>query len=63
LLIDLYQLPPVVRDDSERILSRFYNSPFFFSAKALQEVPLVTVELMKVYRQQDEGFLNFECSP
>ncbi|AQW90216.1 helix-turn-helix domain-containing protein [Elizabethkingia anophelis] len=58
LIGDLYQLPPVVRDDSERILSRFYNSPFFFSAKALQEVPLVTVELMKVYRQQDEEFLE-----
>ncbi|NAW51967.1 AAA family ATPase [Elizabethkingia argentiflava] len=58
LIGDLYQLPPVVREDSERILSKFYPSPFFFSAKALQEVPLLTVELTKVYRQQDEAFLE-----
>ena len=58
LIGDLYQLPPVVRDDSERILSQFYQSPFFFSARALQQIPLITVELMKVYRQKDEGFLE-----
>lgn len=58
LIGDLYQLPPVVRDDSERILSRFYNTPFFFSAKALENIPLITVELTKVYRQQDEEFLE-----
>lgn len=33
---DLYQLPPVVRD--EYILSMYYSSPFFFHAKALEEV-------------------------
>lgn len=58
LVGDLYQLPPVVRDDSERILSKFYETPFFFSAKALQNVRLVTVELTTVYRQQDEEFLG-----
>lgn len=55
---DLYQLPPVVRDDSERILSKYYETPFFFSAKALQNVRLITVELTTVYRQQDEEFLE-----
>ncbi|WP_228412878.1 AAA family ATPase [Chryseobacterium sp. G0162] len=58
LVGDLYQLPPVVRDDSERILSKFYETPFFFSAKALQDVRLITVELTTVYRQQDEEFLE-----
>lgn len=58
LIGDLYQLPPVVRDDSERILSKFYETPFFFSAKALQKVRLITVELTTVYRQQDEEFLE-----
>lgn len=58
LVGDLYQLPPVVRDDSERILSKFYETPFFFSAKALQNVRLITVELTTVYRQQDEEFLE-----
>lgn len=58
LIGDLYQLPPVVRDDAAQILSKFYETPFFFSAKALQKVSLVTVELMKVYRQKDEEFLD-----
>lgn len=58
LIGDLYQLPPVVRDDSESILSKFYETPFFFSAKALQNVRLITVELTTVYRQQDEEFLE-----
>ena len=53
---DLYQLPPVVRD--ENILKEYYNSPFFFSAKALENMNLVTIELTKVYRQKDETFLN-----
>lgn len=53
---DLYQLPPVVRD--ENILSQYYESPFFFSSKALKEMNLVTIELTKVYRQKDENFLE-----
>lgn len=53
---DLYQLPPVVRD--EYLLQKYYPSPFFFSAKALQEVQLITVELQKVYRQNEGNFLD-----
>lgn len=58
LIGDLYQLPPVVRDDSEGILSKFYQTPFFFSARAFQGIPLVTVELTKVYRQENPEFLE-----
>ncbi len=53
---DLYQLPPVVRD--EHVLKRYYNSPFFFESHALKEVPLITIELTTVYRQTDETFLE-----
>lgn len=53
---DLYQLPPVVRD--ENILKEFYDSPFFFDSLALKELPLITLELTKVYRQKDEAFLE-----
>ena len=53
---DLYQLPPVVRD--ENVLKMFYNSPFFFESYAVREVPLITIELTKVYRQKDEKFLE-----
>ncbi|MFP3833517.1 AAA family ATPase [Chryseobacterium sp. SIMBA_028] len=58
LIGDLYQLPPVVKDDSEKILSKYYQTPFFFSAQALQRIPLITVELTKVYRQQNKEFLE-----
>ncbi|WP_346986477.1 helix-turn-helix domain-containing protein [Chryseobacterium sp. POE27] len=53
---DLYQLPPVVRD--EHILKLYYNSPFFFDSHAIKEIPLITIELTKVYRQSDENFLG-----
>lgn len=53
---DLYQLPPVVRD--EHVLKMFYNSPFFFDSLAIKDIPLLTIELTKVYRQTDQGFLE-----
>lgn len=53
---DLYQLPPVVRD--EHILKMFYQSPFFFDSLAIKDIPLLTIELTKVYRQTDEEFLE-----
>lgn len=52
---DLYQLPPVVRD--EHVLKQFYASPFFFESLAIKELPFITIELEKVYRQTDEEFL------
>lgn len=53
---DLYQLPPVVRD--EHILKQYYPSPFFFESYALKELPVITLELTTVYRQKDEKFLD-----
>jgi ATP-dependent DNA helicase PIF1 len=53
---DLYQLPPVVRD--EYILKQFYASPYFFESYAVKETALMTLELTTVYRQKDEKFLD-----
>ncbi len=53
---DLYQLPPVVRD--ENVLKQYYQSPFFFESYALKELQLITLELTTVYRQKDERFLE-----
>ncbi len=55
---DLYQLPPVVKPENERILQTFYPSPFFFEAKALEGLHLLTVSLTTVYRQTDPVFLT-----
>lgn len=55
---DLFQLPPVIREDSEYILQKYYKSPFFFDAKVLENVDLLTVELTEVFRQKDPEFLD-----
>lgn len=55
---DLYQLPPVVKSETEQLLYKYYPSPFFFEAKALEGQDLVTVTLNKVFRQSDGEFLN-----
>ncbi|WP_294187495.1 helix-turn-helix domain-containing protein [Sphingobacterium sp.] len=55
---DLYQLPPVVKDAEWNVLKDHYSSVFFFNAKILRDNPLVMLELNKIYRQQDEGFIS-----
>lgn len=55
---DLYQLPPVVRREDESLLHAYYQSPWFFEAICLQKTELVYVELDKIFRQQDEKFIN-----
>jgi len=55
---DLYQLPPVVRNEEQEILGRYYNSPWFYEAKALQDDPLVYIELDKIFRQHDADFID-----
>ncbi|SHO60484.1 helix-turn-helix domain-containing protein [Algoriphagus zhangzhouensis] len=58
LIGDLYQLPPIVRDQEWGVLNRFYNSIHFFEAKALQNSGLVYLELDKIFRQQDHVFID-----
>ncbi len=58
LIGDLYQLPPVVKDQEWAVLSRFYRSMHFFEAKALQNSGMVYLELDKIFRQQDDVFIR-----
>ena len=55
---DVFQLEPVVPSDQKEILSLFYASPFFFSARVFKDINLVPIELKKVYRQTDSVFIN-----
>ena len=55
---DLYQLPPVVAGEEKEIFARYYRTPYFFSAHALEGVELEIVELEKAYRQKDQGFID-----
>ena len=55
---DLQQLTPVVTPKDEEILRNYYSTPYFFGSKALQQINYVTIQLTRVYRQQDEAFIN-----
>ena len=55
---DLLQLPPVVKDIEWNLLSQYYNSSYFFEARALKDNPPIHVELDKVYRQSDQEFIG-----
>lgn len=55
---DIQQLPPVVREDEWRLLSEHYRSPYFFDSHLLRDNPFETIELTKVYRQKDSGFID-----
>ncbi len=55
---DLQQLTPVVTAEDERLLKPYYDTPYFFGSKALAEIDYVTIQLEKVYRQQDDAFIH-----
>ena len=55
---DVFQLEPVVHSDELEILHRFYPNAFFFSARVFQQMPLLSIELRKVYRQRDKAFIS-----
>jgi len=58
LIGDLQQLAPVIKEDEWNMLSRYYDTPYFFSSKALNSAKYLTVELKTVYRQQDTHFIS-----
>lgn len=52
---DLQQLSPVVPPDEWEVLKSYYDTPFFFGAKALACLDYVTVELTEVFRQSGDA--------
>jgi len=55
---DLQQLSPVVKEDEWALLQEHYDTPYFFSSKALRETSFVSIELTQVFRQQDDHFIS-----
>ena len=55
---DLAQLTPVVTPEDEQVLKPYYDTPYFFGSKALQQIDYVTIQLEHVYRQQDAKFIE-----
>ena len=58
LVGDTFQLEPVIKDDERQLLQPFYPSMYFFNARVWSEMPLVSIELKKVYRQKDSEFIG-----
>ncbi|MBR5906694.1 MAG: AAA family ATPase [Bacteroidales bacterium] len=58
LIGDTFQLPPVVKGEERDLLLRFYNSEFFFSSKVIQQNKPLYIELKKIYRQNEQDFID-----
>ena len=58
LIGDLQQLAPVTTDREWALLRNYYDTPYFFSSKALNQTRFVTIELKHIYRQNDERFIR-----
>ena len=55
---DMFQLPPVVKNEEWKLLKEYYQTSFFFHAKSIaQQFPLY-LELKNVYRQHDRFFVD-----
>jgi ATP-dependent DNA helicase PIF1 len=57
---DLYQLPPVVIGFEKEYIEKKYGSAFFFNADVIkkQKSELEIIELIHVYRQKDNKFVD-----
>jgi len=58
LVGDIFQLEPVVTHDTRDILRRYYKNFFFFNARVFEHINLVSIELRKIYRQNDSEFIS-----
>lgn len=58
LVGDVFQLEPVLKEDDRHLLQPFYTSGYFFSALVWRQMQLVSIELVKVYRQSDTEFIS-----
>jgi len=54
---DLYQLPPIVKEEEWQTLQNYYRSMHFFEAQAFREEQMVCIELDRIFRQSDEQFI------
>lgn len=55
---DMYQLPPVVKEQEWSMLREYYKSPYFFHSHVMKEEPPVYIEFTKIYRQSEEQFIR-----
>ena len=55
---DMFQLPPVVKEQEWNFLIDYYSSPYFFDSYVMKEDPPVYIEFTRIYRQTQEKFID-----
>lgn len=55
---DIFQLPPVVKEDEWSLLKDHYAGTFFFHAHSIQQTNPIYLELKKIYRQGNPVFVE-----
>lgn len=55
---DLLQLPPVVKEEEWQVLKNYYGGKFFFHSQVVQQNPPLYLELSKIFRQNDDTFID-----
>jgi uncharacterized protein YkvS len=58
LIGDTFQLPPIADFEQWEILKGYYESPFFFSSRVVNENKPIYIELKKIYRQSEIEFID-----
>lgn len=56
LIGDLFQLPPVAVGEEQNEILKHYKSLFFFESFALKKTRCITIELEKIFRQENMEF-------
>ena len=55
---DMYQLPPILKEEMSGVLRKYYTGPYFFESKTIQQNTPVCVEFNKIHRQDDDEFIE-----
>lgn len=55
---DMFQLPPVIKEQDWTLLKEYYNSPYFFDSLVIKEDQPIYIEFNKIYRQSEENFIH-----
>lgn len=58
LIGDLFQLPPVVKEQEMEIFTTRFASPYFFDSPSFSDLRVTVIELTKIYRQTDAEFVK-----
>ncbi len=55
---DMFQLPPVIKEQEWNLLAEYYNGPYFFDSLVIKQEQPVYIKFDKIYRQSEERFIR-----